>query len=86
MRGLVFSLVFLLAACMPKPGIEIRTVEKPVLVIEKCIKKEDAPVLPSPLQKPIPSDLETALSVALAKVSEWTRYGAEASTIINGCY
>jgi len=68
------------------PGIKVEYVDKPVLVETKCVKAKDIPSRPGPLSaSAIPSNIETALSVALAKVSEWTRYGNKTDVILKSC-
>ena len=89
MRGLSYKLLLLpllLVGCTPGVGIKTQIVTRPVLLTEKCIKKEDIPTLPKPLHDTaIPSDLETALSLTLAKISEWAEYGHQADTVIQNC-
>jgi hypothetical protein len=89
MRGLVFSLLFLvtISGCAkPSPAIRTQIVEKPVIQVQKCIAEEDTPVRPEPLaETPVPFDLETALSLALAKIADWTRYGNKTETAIKNC-
>lgn len=89
MRSIVFKLIplLILAGCV-KPGVGIRTeiVEVPVIQVEHCVSPEDIPVRPSPLQSGRrPTDLETALSLALAKLSEWVRYGNQTEVVLRGC-
>jgi hypothetical protein len=89
MRGIICKLapLLLLAGCATtQPAIRTQIVEKPVIQVQKCIKAGDVPVRPRPLSQEVkPSDLETALSVALAKISEWTRYGNKTDEIIKNC-
>lgn len=89
MRGIICKLapLLLLAGCATtQPAIRTQIVEKPVIQVQKCIKAEDVPTRPRPLaQEAKPSDLETALSIALAKISEWTRYGNKIDEIIKNC-
>lgn len=88
MRGKLLSSLIgmaLLSGCATtQPGIKIERVEVPVVVTEKCITKEQVPTVPSNLG-PLPADLEKALAVALAKVSEWTRYGHKTDVVLTGC-
>lgn len=87
MRGKLSSLVLslLLVGCAhTTPGIKIQTVEVPVIHVQKCIKKEDTPTRPKRLGS-MPSNIEDALRIALAKVSEWTRYGNKADKIFAAC-
>lgn len=89
MRGIICKLapLLLLAGCATtQPAIRTQIVEKPVIQVEKCVKAKDVPSRPRPLaQEAKPSDLETALSIALAKISEWTRYGNKTAEIIKNC-
>lgn len=87
MRGISCSLLLLLAACStPQRGIEVRTVSVPVVSTEKCIKKGDIPDRPKSLaSEGLPPDTETALARALAKVSEWTRFGNKVDIIVSAC-
>lgn len=89
MRGILFKLLplILLAGCAHEvPGIRTQIVEKPVLVVQKCIKKEDVPVKPHTLKEAgTPTDLESALSLSLAKVTEWERYGNKTDEIFKNC-
>lgn len=89
MRGTLFKLapLLLLGACATtQPAIRTQIVEKPVVITQKCVKVEDVPSRPRPLaQEAKPSDLETALSTALAKISEWTRYGNKTDEIMKNC-
>lgn len=89
MRGAIFKLMplLLLGACAStQPGIRTVMVDRPVVQVEHCVNEEDVPARPAPLNtEPIPSDLEQALSVALAKVSEWTRYGNRTDEILRSC-
>jgi hypothetical protein len=89
MRGILYKLlpILLVSGCMTaQPGIRTEIVEKPVIQVQKCIKISDVPVRPRPLKdEPKPSDLESALSTALVKISEWTRYGNKTDEIIKNC-
>lgn len=89
MRGAIFKLMplLLLAGCAStQPGIRTIMVDRPVVQVEHCVNKEDVPARPAPLNTgPPPSDLEQALSVALAKISEWTRYGNRTDEILRAC-
>ncbi len=77
--------LLLLSACTTtQPGIRIEYVDRPVVTVEKCIRKDDVPKAPSKLP-PLPTDLEGALATALAKVSEWTRYGKRVDIILPKC-
>lgn len=89
MRGIICKLLplVMLAGCSTtQPAIRTQIVEKPVIQVQKCVKAEDVPSRPRPLAQEVkPSDLETALSVALAKISEWTRYGNKTDEIMKNC-
>lgn len=85
MRGILFSFLLLAGCATTQPAIRTQIVEKPVIQVEKCVKAEDVPVRPRPLSEAKPVDLETALSIALAKISEWTRYGNKADEVLTNC-
>jgi len=88
MHGLNFKLLFfalLLAGCQTAtPGIKVEYVDRPVIVETKCVKTKDIPTVPKKLGA-APSNLETALAVSLAKVSEWMRYGNKSDAILRSC-
>lgn len=86
-RSFKFLLIPLaLAACTTtrEGGIKVEYVEKPVIQVQPCVKAADVPERPARLSSP-PDNIERALAVALAKVSEWTRYGNKADVILKGC-
>jgi len=89
MRGVKCSLIALaLAGCATTrtPGIKVEYVDRPVITETKCVKTKDIPTKPGSLSASgIPENVERALSLAMAKVSEWTRYGNKADTILRGC-
>lgn len=79
--------LLLLAGCATmEPGIRTQIVEKPVILVEKCVKAEDVPTRPRPLsQEKMPDDLESALTTALSKISEWTRFGNQTNEVLKNC-
>lgn len=78
--------VVLLAGCATKqPAIQVRTVEVPVIRVEKCVREADLPVRPGRLATPRPKNASRALDLAVAKVMAWERYGGEASALLKGC-
>lgn len=89
MRGIIFKLapLLLLGACATtQPGLRTVMVDRPVIQVEHCVKKEDVPARPATLNSgPTPSSLDQALSLALAKLSEWTRYGNRTDEILRAC-
>lgn len=90
MRGIRWAnalcVSLLLSACAASPpAIKDVPVNVPVIQVQKCIKKSDIPTRPEPLAKSAPSDLEVALSLALAKISEWYRYGERADAAMSAC-
>lgn len=86
MKYLVLAIPVLLAACnTAQSGVEIRTVEVPVLRVEKCVKTTDIPQRPARLATPRPNNASRALDLAVAKVMQWERYGGEAHALLNGC-
>lgn len=87
MRGTCAGIALLaLAGCAgkPLPAVEVRTVEVPVLRVEKCIAKADVPAKPAALPKR-PQAIGKALDVAVAKVLEWQTYGDRADAVMKGC-
>jgi hypothetical protein len=85
MRGIIFSCL-LLAGCAGQTGIQTQIVEKPVIHTEKCVKAEEIPATPARLSdEAAPDNVETALAKALAKLSEWTRYGHVTDQILKKC-
>lgn len=95
MRGIVFNRWAILlavtcsalAGCQTKqPGIKVEYVDRPVVKIEKCLKKGDLPKQPGKLAaEGLPPDIERALSLSLATVSAWQRYGSETDKILERC-
>ncbi len=88
MRILKCSPLLLLAACAttPEKGIKVEYVDRPVIVETKCVKVADIPKRPGTLASGgLPDNVERALSLALAKVSEWTRYGNKADAVLVSC-
>lgn len=78
--------VVLLAACQTaQPAVEVRTVEVPVIRVQRCIDPATIPNRPAKLQSPRPPDARRALDLAVAKVMQWERYGGEAHVLMNGC-
>ena len=65
-------------------GIEVRTVEVPVLRVETCIDEADIPRRPGPLPRR-PASAVAALDIAIAKLLEWTSYGEKADALLKGC-
>jgi hypothetical protein len=86
MKRLIALPLFALAACAtkPTPGIEVRTVEVPVIRVEKCLSPGDIPAKPKALP-PRPKSAGGALDVAVAKVLEWEIYGDKAEAVLKGC-
>lgn len=81
----IVVLALLLAGCAHKqPGIEVNTVEVPVIRVEKCLAAGDIPKRPADLPKR-PANISSALDVAVAKVLEWMSYGAKADAVMRGC-
>lgn len=88
MRGTLFRLLplLLLASCTTTKGIHTQFVDRPVITIEKCVKKEDIPTPPAPLRsQPAPKDLEDMASKAMGKVGEWEQYGHKTDQILKKC-
>lgn len=86
MRGILFSPLLLLTGCATTSAIHTQIVEKPVVLTQSCVLEKDIPIRPEKLSKgPAPNDLESALSLALSKISEWSRYGDKAGEILANC-
>lgn len=82
-RTLILSA--LLAGCAhDQAGIDVRTVEVPVIRVERCIAAGDIPVPPADLPTR-PANISAALDLAVAKVFEWQTYGAKAGAVLRGC-
>lgn len=78
--------LLVLSACATTHGVQIQYVDRPVIQVQKCLKVTDVPTKPDSLKSHgVPGSLDQALSVALAKVSEWTRYGNKVDVVIQGC-
>lgn len=74
-----------LAGCATKPpAVDIRTVQVPVIRVEKCIAPGDVPKRPGPLPKR-PATISAALDIAVAKVLEMTSYAEKADALLRGC-
>lgn len=81
----IVILCLVLAGCAHKePAVEIRTVEKIVTRVEKCIAPADVPKKPGPLPKR-PGSISAALDVAVAKVLELQTYAEKADAAMRGC-
>lgn len=78
-------MIVALAGCATKPpAVEVRTVQAPVIRVEKCVSPSDVPKRPDPLPKR-PATISAALDIAVAKVLEWQIYGDRASAVLKGC-
>lgn len=88
MHGISFKILpwlLLLSACAtPTQGIKVEYVDRPVITETKCVKVKDIPAVPKKLGA-APTNLETALAISLAKVSEWLRYGNKTDAILKSC-
>lgn len=83
MRALI--LILLLAGCSStKPAVEVRTVEVPVIRVEKCVETAKVPRKPGALGKR-PTVIRAAVDTLLAKVREWELYGDRADVVLRGC-
>jgi hypothetical protein len=73
-----------LAGCAtPTPRIEVRTVSVPVPVA--CIAAADVPQRPAKLARPLPTDADALLSLALAQLLRWQSYGDKADALLTAC-
>jgi hypothetical protein len=81
----IVILTLLAAGCAHKePAMQVRTVEVPVLRVEKCVAAGDVPRRPAALPKR-PKSISAALDLAVAKVLEWQSYGDRADAVLKGC-
>lgn len=84
MRTAILACVMLAGCSTAQPAIEVRTVDVPVLRVEKCVTGSDIPKRPSDLPKR-PASISAALDLTYAKVLEWQGYGARADAVLRGC-
>lgn len=78
----------LLAGCTTTqtPGIKVEYVDRPVITETKCVKAADIPTKPDKLgSNAVPSNVERALSVSMAKNGEYSRYADKADFILRKC-
>lgn len=86
MRMSLLAIPVLLAACGSTPrGVEVRTIEVPVLRVEKCLSPPLIPVQPGKLPSPRPENVSRALDLSVAKVLQWEQYGGKADALLRGC-
>ncbi len=83
-KASVLFIGLLLCGCTTRYGTKVETIEVPVLRVEKCVKKEDIPTRPDQLGE-LPSNLETAMRIALAKIADWKAYGNQVDLGLQGC-
>lgn len=75
-----------LAGCASsQPGIDVRTVEVPVVRVEKCIAAEDVPETPPWLGRRKSRDARVLADILLARVFEWQVYGKKVEAVMKGC-
>jgi hypothetical protein len=86
MRGIIFSLPFLITACASDPGVQVKYVDRPVVETRNCLRQEDIPKPPDKLRNTTtPHTIDSALSIALAKIAEWEKYGSAADAAMQSC-
>jgi len=94
MRGTLCNVSIILSLCLlgttgcarTSQGVSVKYVDRAVVQVEKCFKKEDRPTRPKSLKEEgLPADLEKALAVSLAKVSEFFRYSNKTEAILDSC-
>ena len=88
MRYLALIAPLALAACSTAspPGIEVRTVEVPVLVQTPC--PGVVPARPAPLPTELPGSLEALSALLASKLVEWSgpgKYGDQAEAFFRAC-
>lgn len=79
MKRSILIAAIMLASCAPKPPVQV-SVPVPV----PCLKPADVPALPSDLPA-MPDDANAALSLAIDKLVDWSRYGKEADSKLRAC-
>lgn len=84
---IALSLAFLAVGCStPKePGIEVRTVEVPVIRVTSCLQEKDIPAKPRGLPARRPKSISAALDVAVAAALEGQNYADKADALLRGC-
>jgi hypothetical protein len=87
MNRIILPSLLLLAACSTtsQPGIEVRTVEVPVIELVACLAPEDIPAQPGDLERPLPVDARNLAVVLTQKLLEWRQYGVEANAAMERC-
>lgn len=83
---LVIAAALAVTACSsPEPGIDVRTVEVPVIRVTTCLQEKDIPKKPTGLPARRPKSISQALDVAVAKVLEGQNYADKADALLRGC-
>lgn len=89
MRGNSFKIVglaLLVGACATArpPAVQVKYVDRPILVQKECVQKGDVPSRPQSLGA-TPHSLEVVARLALAKVAEYEAYANKADPIMASC-
>lgn len=85
MKRVALVPVLLLAACAhSEPAVDVRTVEVPVIRVDKCVATKDIPARPAPLPKR-PKSISAAVDLLLAKVRSWELWGDKVDPLLRGC-
>jgi len=85
-RAPILAVLVLAGCATPKPAIEIRTVEVPVVEQRPC--PVQIPKRPDPLARPLPSDANELARLLAAKLDEWAGaggYGEQAEAALKRC-
>lgn len=87
MRIVILALAILSAGCARKePAVEVRTVEVPVIRVQKCLDGKDIPRKPARLASvKRPTSIKAALDLAVAKALEGETYADKADALLRGC-
>jgi hypothetical protein len=84
MKRIILAALLVSGCATKPPAVEVRTVQVPVIRVERCLAVADVPRKPGALPKR-PKDIRAALDVALAKVLEWQGYGERTDAVLRGC-
>lgn len=86
MKSAILGAFLFLAACTPTSGIEVRTVEVPVIRTVNCLSFSDWPNEPAPLSlMERPKESARALDIAVATILKWESHGAKTRALASAC-
>lgn len=86
-RTLLTAMLLLVAGCQTPPTRVVEKIVTQPVVVERpvpCIKDTDIPLLPTPLGS-LPGGANAALSLALAKLDEYVKYGDGSQSMLQTC-